>query len=116
MRQENCNNEPARRHLLGILAANPQVFSPTAAVLDAEQWSQLQHMARQHRLEPLLYQVTRRNPDAHAIPSRVQLDWEAAYRNSAIEALALQGTLIRLDDILTSAGIAYVALKGARLA
>lgn len=116
MRQETSNDEPARRHLLGMLAANSRLFSPVGAVLKADQWSQLQHMARQHRLEPLLCDAACSKPDSWAIPLAIQRDWAAAFRDSAMQALALQGTLIRLDGILSGAGIAYAALKGARLA
>lgn len=116
MHAEDSQDEPARRYLLGLLAAESPVASPDLAELDAGQWSQLQHMACQHRLEPLLYDAAQRHAGSRGIPSEVQRDWKAAFRDSAMATLALQGTLIRLDSILTHAGIAYVALKGARLA
>ena len=116
MREANSNQEPARRYLLSMLSADSPENSPGGAELDAGQWSQLQITARQHRLEPLLHDAARRNASNWAIPSSIQRDWEAAFRESAMAALALQGTLIRLDSILTGAGIAYAALKGARLA
>ena len=118
MREKISNDEPVRRRLLRMLAAGSQGFPPDGAVLDAAQWSQLQHMARQHRLKPLLHDAVNREPgiSAASIPGHIRRDWEAAFRQSAMAALALQGTLIRLDSLLTRAGIAYAALKGARLA
>jgi len=116
MKERIGSDEPVRRFLLGLLATNPQMFLPICAVLDAAEWAQLQHMARQHRLEPLLYDRSRNETNRVTIPPLIWRQWEAAFRNSAMEALALQSTLIRLDGILTAAGIAYASLKGARLA
>ncbi len=116
MRSLPISIEPVRQHLLAMLATAKRSSIPAVAVLDADQWSQLQKMARQHRLEPLLWAAPRHNPDSCSIPAAVHLSWEAAFRNSAMAALALQGTLIRLEGILSGAGIAYAALKGARLA
>ena len=116
MRQPPRHSEPVRRQLLAMLATAPDVPPLDGAQLDAAAWAQLQHMARQHRLEPLLHEAVRSGNHAAIIPGDVAKRWAAAYRDSVMRTLAVKAALIRVSAILAKAGIGYAALKGARLA
>lgn len=116
MRQPPLHSEPVRRHLLAMLASASHGAPLGDARLDAAGWAQLQHMARQHRLEPLLHDAGRGGGAVSNIPDEVAKSWAAAYQESAMRTLAVKATLIKVNAILARFGIACAALKGARLA
>ncbi|MBV1917884.1 MAG: nucleotidyltransferase family protein [Sphingomonadaceae bacterium] len=101
-----------KRALLNLLSAN----SPAPIVLDDAGWAGLVEIAQQHLLEPLLHHRITERDRAQEIPAHVMQKFSFEYRASAMRALVLQGTLHRVDSLLRQHGIAYAALKGARLA
>jgi Uncharacterised nucleotidyltransferase len=109
-------HEPVRRCLLALLGADPQSAVPLCAGLGVAEWDQVGHIVEQHRLGPLLYQATAHWQQASPIPESLRASWAANYRETARTSLALQAALVRINGILSDAGIAYAALKGARLA
>ncbi|WP_336985437.1 nucleotidyltransferase family protein [Altererythrobacter aquiaggeris] len=100
-----------RRLLMGLLG--PQA---NAAAPDSRQWDLLSSLAGEHRLQPHLHGRLSRGELTVLPPPGIAATWEAAHRRSAISALAHRAELMRLTDILSGAGIAPTALKGAWLA
>lgn len=76
-------------------------------------WSALDRLARQHRLQPLLHARHRDNP---AIPADVRAGWAAAYRAAAMATLTIKADLADCLGQLRAAGIEPLAMKGAWLA
>lgn len=86
---------------------------PPLAEADPADWLQLDLLAMQQRLQPLLHH---RHRDSSSIPPEIRAGWAAAYRASAMQALA-QGQDLRLTAaLLRHAGFSPIALKGAWLA
>ena len=98
-----------RRFLLELIgtatAADLAHFSP-------DEWTALDAMAAQHRLQPLLHAMHGQRTE---IPEAIRNAWRAAHRLSAIHALAQQADLIETCALLERAGFIPVALKGAWL-
>lgn len=106
-------DDRVKRRLLAMLGPTGAAFGSELA---AEEWELLSHIAEQHRLEPLLHHNAGLAAGAIAVPVAVLDRWRAAYRQSAVTALALHSGLGRIAAVLDEAGIAYAALKGAWLA
>ena len=116
MWHQPSNSEHVRRRLLAMLATEQQSGPSTEADSDRAEWLQLQRMVGQHRLKPLLHDLNRHRCGTWNIPPEIKASWETAFRDSAMESLAIQHTLFRVTGKLEDAGIEYAALKGARLA
>lgn len=106
-----------RRLLLALIA--PGDGPPAAALrrLSPDEWAALDHMAWQHRLQPLLH--ARRalgSPDPAPVPEGVAAAWRDAHRASGIRALKARAELSAVTTLLEAAGFAPIALKGAWLA
>lgn len=86
---------------------------PDSSRLNAADWARLDHMAAQHRLQPLLHDQHRGNS---AIPPAIASNWRAAHRTAAITAMAQAADLRIAVNALEAAGYAPIALKGAWLA
>ncbi|QYJ07448.1 nucleotidyltransferase family protein [Qipengyuania flava] len=95
------------------LAGGPPLAPDEIRAIPASTWSIIAERAHEHRLEPLLY--FRWNGD-DAVPVALRDIWAAAYRQSAIAALAQRAALLSLVEDLGREGITAVALKGAWLA
>lgn len=81
--------------------------------LSEADWTWIDRMAALRRLQPLLHAQHQDNP---AIPPAIAANWRAAYRESALLALARTAELRDCTALLESAGFAPLALKGAWLA
>jgi hypothetical protein len=101
-----------RRLLLTMIGASP---FDTAALsgLSAEDWSALDGMAGQHRLQPILHA---RFGDCNLVPDVIRREWRGAYRYWKMMAVAAQSELRKVSNLLASAGYEPMALKGAWLA
>lgn len=99
-----------RRVLLELLGT---AADPDLSALDAADWSELDKIAAQHRLQPLLDAQHRLNA---AIPIEITVSWQAAHRVAAMTAMVQQAELAETCAILESQGFAPIALKGAWLA
>lgn len=99
-----------RRVLLDLIGTAPVAVPP---VLDAAEWSALDRVAAQHRLQPLLHHANR---DHSGIPPAVARRWQTAHREYAMRAMVQQAELAETAALLDRAGIPSVALKGAFLA
>lgn len=97
-----------RRILLGLLSGSKQ---PDLSQLLHDDWIDIDGLAGQHRLQPLLFGQHRDNP---AIPDDIRTGWQAAHRLTAMQALVWQAELEETCDLLRE--FAPVALKGAWLA
>lgn len=95
------------------LAGRPPLAPDEIEAIPESTWHTIAERAREHRLEPLLHH--RWNGD-DAVPPAVRSSWAAAYRQSAIAALARRAALLALVEDLAGEGITSVALKGAWLA
>lgn len=73
-------------------------------------WAEIDRIAGQHRLRPLLHQ--RAGAGQWALPPEIAAGWSAAHRRSALRALRQRGELARLGKLLGAAGIAATVLKG----
>ena len=101
--------------LLDMLAGDGRADRQMMEGLSSLEWQALATMARQHRLEALL----NRNLEALAVwpvPAEISRRWKQVFRRSAIRALACERSVGQIATYLDSAGIPYVALKGAWLA
>lgn len=85
---------------------------PDLATLGTDDWTVLDSMAAQHRLQPLLHIQHRNNS---AIPGVVQQTWADAFRFQAILALRQQADLRATVELLNQHALPSLALKGAWL-
>ncbi len=101
----------ALRRILLDLVGTVQGSDPSG--LNARDWLTLDHMAAQHRLQPLLHAQHRNNT---AIPATIAAGWRTAHRSAAIVTLAQAADLRATIGVLEAEGLAPIALKGAWLA
>ncbi|MET0179009.1 MAG: nucleotidyltransferase family protein [Novosphingobium sp.] len=101
----------SKRALLTLLGGG----WPERAPLPGE-WPAITAMAAQHRLEPLLAYRLDHGDERWPVPAEVADAWRAAQRAATLASLAQQAALRRAGESLAVAGIAFAALKGARLA
>lgn len=99
-----------RRVLLGLIGTAPAAHP---AALTESDWTELDRIAAQHRLQPLLHSLHRTSP---AVPAPIAANWQMAHRHHALRALVQQADLAETSELLDRAGIPSVALKGAWLA
>ena len=85
-----------------------------AASLSHNDWTMLAVMAEQHRLAPFLHGRLVRGEIAD-VPAEIAGQWHEAYRRNAILALSQRRALLHAVDVLGTATIGTVALKGAAL-
>ncbi len=105
-----------RELLLDMLAPARVINREDVAALDGKDWANFNRMARQHRLASALHLEWQARGAEWGVPALVRTEWSEAYRTAALRALKLQATLVMIHDLLSDAGIHYVALKGATLA
>ncbi|GAA4048388.1 nucleotidyltransferase domain-containing protein [Parerythrobacter jejuensis] len=103
-----------RRFLLGLMG--PQIDSDFAGQLSSDGWRKLNEIAAQHRLQPHLHARVTRGEIALDVPGAIRDSWQVAHRRNALRTLSQRRSLAQVHDILSDAGIACVALKGACLA
>lgn len=99
-----------RRFLLELIGTATAVDLTDATPDD---WTAMDGMAAQHRLQPLLHAMHGHRLE---IPAGVRDAWRAAHRFSAMQALVQRAELIETCALLERRGFAPVALKGAWLA
>ena len=97
-----------RRVLLDLTGPDAPVPDLTAA-----DWAELDRIAAQHRLQPLLHSLHRGKA---GVPAEIADAWQAAHRFHAMQAMVQRAELLETCAILAREGIAAVALKGAWLA
>jgi hypothetical protein len=98
-----------RRVLLELVGTGP---APDFSALGTADWTELDRLAAQHRLQPLLHAQHRANT---AIPADIASNWHAAHRVSALTAMVQHTELGETCAILEAQGFAPIALKGAWL-
>lgn len=103
------NQVALRRFLLDLLGT---AALPDFAAADANDWTEIDHMAAQHRLQPLLHSLHREREE---VPTAIRGNWRAAHRGTALQALVQQAELAETCALLESKGFAPIALKGAWL-
>jgi Uncharacterised nucleotidyltransferase len=102
--------------LLDLIATHRKVDGDRVRDLGPDDWARILSMARQHRLEPLLYwRLKREHADAPA-PADIRQALADSFRVAARGALLKQNELADVSRILRCAGIPFIALKGAFLA
>jgi len=99
-----------RAALLELLAGR---LPSEAAAIAPDGWDELDRIAELHRLQPLLYHLHR---DRRNVPAALEARWREAFRQSALQSLAMAGDLADASALLDRAGLAPIALKGAWLA
>ncbi len=102
---------PALRQML--LAMIGTATEPRLDRLSLQDWTRLDAMAAQHRLQPLLHARYAATAD---IPAELRQGWRSEHRLAAIAAMAQRAELIETVRLLETEGIAPLALKGAWLA
>lgn len=102
---------PALRRVLVALAGGTSTLDLTA--LTPADWQELDRMAGEHRLMPLLHHRLGEDP---RVPAEHRQLWHEAYRLTAMTALIQQADLFACTRLLDARGFAPVALKGAWLA
>lgn len=100
---------PALRRVLLELIGTAE--RPDLSPLNADDWTRLNAMAAEHRLQPLLHVGA---PDG--VPEAIREAWRAAHRAAAMTALAQRADLTETVALLRGKGIEPLALKGAWLA
>lgn len=100
--------------LVGTERAGPEV--PELAVMSRQDWSAIDAMAAQHRIQPWLHHRMRGSDTDWPVPPSIASVWRDAYRDGAIGALTAQAALVRLAKAFDDAGIPMVVLKGGYLA
>ncbi|MFM5948040.1 MAG: nucleotidyltransferase family protein [Novosphingobium sp.] len=104
-------DRPALRRVLLDLTGTASAYQIPA--LTQADWAELDRIAAQHRLQPLLHSQHRENS---RVPSEIQAGWQAAHRVATMQAMVQQAELAETCAVLERAGFAPVALKGAWLA
>jgi hypothetical protein len=104
-------DRPALRRVLLELIGTARV--PALDELTPTDWDELDRIAAEHRLQPLLHARHRGNP---LIPPDIATSWQARYRVQALEALVQQAELAETSALLERSGYPVIALKGAWLA
>ncbi|MBX7458590.1 nucleotidyltransferase family protein [Qipengyuania sp. 1NDH17] len=89
--------------------------SGEAEGLSAQEWQELDALADQHRLRPLLHGRLTRG-EITAPPADVAALWQEAHRANAITMLSQRRALLQAMEVLAGEGIGAVALKGSALA
>ncbi|MFM5924478.1 MAG: nucleotidyltransferase family protein [Novosphingobium sp.] len=103
-------DRPALRRVLLDLVGTAE--RTDLAVLNPADWAELDRIAAQHRLQPLLHAQRGSNS---ALPPAIAAAWKAAHRQAALRALTQQADLAETIALLDHEGFAVVALKGAWL-
>lgn len=98
-----------RRVLLTLFGTGPL---PDLSALNEADWIELDRIAQDHRLQPLLHA---RHRGSRNIPAAVLARWQTAHRHAAMVALVQQADLAETSALLEQAGFAPIALKGAWL-
>lgn len=102
-------DRPAVRRVLLDLVGT--ATAPDLDGLRSTDWAELDRLAFQHRLTPLLHAERRGLP----IPPDIAARWQAAHRHAAITSLAQRADLEATFALLEREGFGPVALKGAWL-
>lgn len=106
----------AQALLLDMLSSRIVIASKRFAAMAPQDWSELDALAREHRLAPLLHhQLNRRGRD-WAVPEELQTRWAAAHRISTMRTLSIVRELHRISRSLDEARIPHATLKGGWLA
>lgn len=111
------NQERGKQFIFAAL--NLRRDLPTAeaiAAMQQEDWNYLLQMAKAHRLGPMLHEKLARGDLAASIPADVLEYLQAARRKNALRSLKVYRQLASVTQILDSAQIPSIALKGAYLA
>lgn len=101
------------RVLLALLGSADRPELGALGALGQADWDRIAQIAETHRLGPQLHSLHRGN---NLIPDPLRSTWSAAYRQSALTALAQQVDLKACCALLEGAGFAPIALKGSFLA
>lgn len=104
-------DRPALCRTVLALVATTQAAPPPG--LSESDWAQLDRLADEHRLHPLLHAQHRDSP---SIPADVRAGWQAAHRAAALTAMVQQAELAATCALLRAAGIEPMVLKGGWLA
>ncbi|MFA6218712.1 MAG: nucleotidyltransferase family protein [Erythrobacter sp.] len=102
--------------LLTLLAGRGGLSPADLAAVGQAGWEALDARAAEHRCQPILHRTWGCVPAGEAIPAAIRARWAAAFRASAITALAQRADLHLIVDRFDAAGIACIALKGSWLA
>lgn len=98
-----------RRVLLDLVGT---AAVPDLSALIAADWNELDRLAAQHRLQPLLHAQHGANG---SIPTTITAIWKAVHRIAAMTAMVQHAELGETCAILEAQGFAPIALKGAWL-
>ncbi|PLK27382.1 nucleotidyltransferase family protein [Novosphingobium sp. TH158] len=98
---------------MALLSSDADEATRQLARLDGEALAIVSAITAQHRLGPLLHHLHAANG---RVPEPLAESWRAAYRASAIAAMACRAELDRTCSVLEAAGMRPIALKGAWLA
>lgn len=104
-------DRPALRRVLLDLIGTAK--SPESRALNPAEWAELDRIALQHRLQPLLFATHRDNIE---IPAALRSRWQAAHRLAALQAMVQLAELTETCALLEASGYEPIALKGAWLA
>ncbi|MFM2484965.1 nucleotidyltransferase domain-containing protein [Celerinatantimonas yamalensis] len=99
--------------LLELISPKDSITASQLAVLTDAHWQQLIHMAREHRIAPLLY--WRLKEKKLQLPAVLWQTLKEYYQRAVIRGLTMQAELLKLHQLLEQAGIAHIALKGSYL-
>jgi hypothetical protein len=107
---------PTESLLFDILSTIRPCRAERLTDLSSGRWQQMADIARQHRLEPVLYCAAQAQDLETQLPSEISAQWHEGYRRAAYRALAARRMLSSLKNLLDDAAIPFLALKGAWLA
>ena len=102
--------------LLDMIGSASRVDGAALAAFTDQHWQQLDMMARQHRLQPLLHSQKQSVGSGWPVPQWAVDRWHDANRQAAMRALNYQSVLVGITRTLGAEGIEFAALKGAWLA
>ncbi len=109
------NLSRARKLVLDLLKADEGIPEREKfSAMEEKDWDELLRIARAHRLGPMLF--FRLSRCDHEIPDEIMERLLQAHRRNAVRSLKVFGELVKVSRRLESAGMPFIALKGAHLA
>lgn len=105
-----------RRLAIDLIAPLRMPDAAMLAAMDANDWTALSEIARQHRIMPLMHSRLRGDGGDWPVPVPLRDAAAEAYRTASFRSIRARRALVQAVQSLAAHGISAVALKGAYLA
>jgi hypothetical protein len=111
-----CQPRPVDLVLLDLLSPARELAPSEIDSMNDEAWREIAVIVAKHRLAPMLYWIAQKHRPSLPLPKDVMAGWKEAFSRAGFRVLQAQRELVIIHRLLGTAGIPYIALKGAYLA